>query len=110
LRKGMPFEAVVEKYTDYMDTDSDIGYITRGEMAEEFEDVVFNLDVGQVSDIFRTRFGFHIAKVYDRTEKVVLSLEEVKVQIREELKKQSQEKAGEQFIDKLRSTAKIEEI
>jgi parvulin-like peptidyl-prolyl isomerase len=110
LRKGMPFEAVVEKYTDYMDTDSDIGYITRGEMAEEFEDVVFNLDVGQVSDIFRTRFGFHIAKVYDRTEKVVLSLEEVKVQIREELKKQSQEKAVEQFIDKLRSTAKIEEI
>jgi len=110
LRKGMPFETVVEKYTDYTDTDGDIGYIVRGEMAEEFEDVVFNLDVGQVSDIFRTRYGFHIAKVYDRTGEAVLSLEEVKEQIREELKEQSQQKAIEQFIDKLRSTAQIEEI
>jgi len=110
LRKGMPFETVVEKYTDYTDTDGDIGYIVRGEMAEEFEDVVFNLDVGQVSDIFHTRYGFHIAKVYDRTGEAVLSLEEVKEQIREELKEQSQQKAIEQFIDKLRSTAQIEEI
>jgi len=110
LRKGMPFETVVEKYTDYTDTDGDIGYIVRGEMAEEFEDVVFNLDVGQVSDIFRTRYGFHIAKVYDRTGEVVPSLEEVKGQIHEELKQLSQQKAIEQFIDKLRSTAQIEEI
>jgi parvulin-like peptidyl-prolyl isomerase len=110
LRKGVPFETVVEKYTDCTDTGGDIGYIARGEMAEEFEDVVFNLDVGQVSDIFRTRFGFHIAKVYDRTKDDVSSLEEVRGQIREKLKEQSQEKAIEQFIDQLRSTAHIEEI
>jgi parvulin-like peptidyl-prolyl isomerase len=110
LRKGVPFEVVVEKYTDCTDISGDIGYIVRGEMAEEFEDVVFNLDVGQVSDIFRTRFGFHIAKVYDRTEEAVSSLEEVKGQIREELNVQSQEKAMEQFIGQLRSTAQIEEI
>jgi parvulin-like peptidyl-prolyl isomerase len=110
LRKGVPFEVVVEKYTDCTDIGGDIGYIVRGEMAEEFEDVVFNLDVGQVSDIFRTRFGFHIAKVYNRTEEAVSSLEEVKGQIREELNVQSQEKAMEQFIGQLRSTAQIEEI
>ncbi len=110
LRKGVPFEAVVEKYTDCTDAGGDIGYIARGEMAEEFEDMVFNLDMGQVSDIFRTRFGFHIAKVYDRTKEAVSSLEEAREQICEELKEQSQEKAVEQFIDQLRSTAQIEEI
>lgn len=110
LKAGTAFEAVVEKYTDCEDTGGDIGYVTRGQMAEEFEDVVFNLGTGEVSDIFRTRFGFHIARVYNRKPPSVPKVEEVEGQIVATLKEQMREKALEEFIDQLKSKAKIEEI
>jgi len=110
LESGAAFEMVVEKYTDCKDTGGDIGYITRGQMAEEFDDVVFNLGIGEVSNIFRTRFGFHIARVYDRKPPSVPKVEEVKGQIVATLKEQMREKAFEDFIDQLKSKAKIEEI
>ena len=110
LKEGAVFEAIVNKYTDCEDRGGDLGYIERGKMAEEFEDVVFNLGIGEVSDIFRTRFGFHIAKVYNRKPPAALKLEEVKEQITATLKERIREKAFEDFIDRLKNEAKIEEI
>ncbi len=65
LEAGEIFERLVTKYSDCPENGGDLGYITKGQMVEEFEDVVFNLGVGQVSKVFRTRFGFHVARVYD---------------------------------------------
>ncbi|MGD8501347.1 MAG: peptidylprolyl isomerase [Phycisphaerales bacterium] len=110
LKNGAAFEMVVDKYTDCADNSGDLGYITKGQMVEEFEDVVFNLGVGQISDIFRTRFGFHIAKVYGREPAAVPDLEEVEDRITETLEEQMRGKAIDEFIDQLRSKAKIEEI
>ncbi len=109
LERGVPFEIVVDRYAD-SDDSGDPAYIIRGKMAEEFDDVVFNLDVGEVSDIFRTRFGFHIAKVYDRKPAVAPKLEEVKSKIAGILESQAREKAIEDFIDQLKSKARIEEV
>jgi parvulin-like peptidyl-prolyl isomerase len=110
LNSGSAFEVVVDRYTDCSDKGGDLGYITKGQLVEEFEDVVFNLGVGQVSDIFRTRFGFHIAKVYDRKSPVVPSLKEIKQEIVDELTKQMRQNAIDQFVDQLRSGAKIEQV
>jgi len=110
LKNGAAFEAVVEKHTDCADSGGDLGYVMKGQMVEEFEDVVFNLGVGEVSDAFRTRFGFHIAKVYDRKPAVVPELEEVKGGIVDALEKQMRGEAIDEFIDGLKNKAKIEEI
>lgn len=110
LKKGELFETVVRKYSDCLENDGDLGYITRGQMVEEFEDVVFNLNVGEESEIFRTRFGFHIARVYDRKPAVVRTLKEVKDRIVSELKEQMRGKAVDEFVDRLKSKAKIEEV
>lgn len=109
LKNGAAFEAIVDKYTDCADSGGDLGYVTRGQMVEEFEDVVFNLGVGKISDVFRTRFGFHIAKVYDRKPAAVPELEEVKGEIINTLKEQMRGKAIDEFIDGLKDKAKIEE-
>ena len=109
LKNGAAFETIVDKYTDCGDNGGDLGYVTRGQMVEEFEDVVFNLGVGQMSDVFRSRFGFHIAKVYERKPAAVPSLEEVKDQITSTLQEQIQGKAIDEFIDRLKAKAKIEE-
>jgi len=110
LKNGAVLETLAQKYSDCPENGGDLGYITRGEMVEEFEDVVFNLGVGQASDVFRTRFGFHIAKLYDRKAPALPELKEVKDQIVDTLKEQAKSKAIDDFIDKLKSKAKIEEI
>jgi len=110
LKNGAVFETLAQKYSDCPENGGDLGYITRGQMVEEFDDVVFNLDVGQTSSVFRTRFGFHLAKVYDRKPAVLPGLEEVRGRIVNALKQQAKSKAIDDFIDKLKSKAKIEKI
>jgi parvulin-like peptidyl-prolyl isomerase len=110
LKGGVPFEAVVDKYTDCADSGGDLGYVSRGQMVEEFEDVVFNLGEGQISDVFRSRFGFHVAKVYAREPATVPSLEDVKEQVAEALREKMHSEAIDAFIDELKSKAKIEEV
>ena len=109
LKGGVSFEVVVDKHTDCADSGGDLGNVAKGQMVEEFEDVVFNLGAGEVSDIFRTRFGFHIAKVYDKKPATVAELKEVKEQIVETLKEQIREEAVNEFIDTLKSKAEIEQ-
>lgn len=107
---GEPFETLVERYSDCSENSGSLGYIVRGQMVEEFEDVVFNMDEGQVSDIFQTRFGFHIAKVYDRRPSVLQDFGTVSQKIKDLLRQQIQTKAVENFIDRLRARAEIKEI
>ncbi len=110
LTSGAAFEMVVDKYTDCADNGGDLGFIMKGQMVEEFEDVVFNLGIGQTSDIFRTRFGFHIAKVYGREPEGIAGLDDVQDRIVETLQEQMRGKAIDDFVDGLRSKAKIEEV
>ena len=79
-------------------------------MVEEFEDVVFNLGLNQLSGVFRTRFGFHIAKLYDRKPQTLQTLDQAKDHITRELKDQMQGNVLYQLVDRLKAEAKIEEI
>ncbi len=44
----------------------DLGYFSVFKMVYEFENAAFNTPVGDVSMPFRTRFGYHIVKVFDK--------------------------------------------
>ena len=56
----------------------DLGYVTRGQMVSEVEDVAFSLDVGQISQPIRTTFGYHLVKVLERKDPYTPSFEEIK--------------------------------
>jgi parvulin-like peptidyl-prolyl isomerase len=67
LQAGEKFE---ELATDYSDDPSgerggDLGFFGKGRMVPEFEEVAFSLDVGEISEPFKSRFGWHIVKVTD---------------------------------------------
>jgi parvulin-like peptidyl-prolyl isomerase len=109
IKNGAAFEAVVDKYTDCADSGGDLGYVMRGQMVEEFEDVVFNLNEDQVSDVFRTRFGFHLAKVYDRKPPTIAELEDVEKEAADQVREQKKEQALGDYLDQLRAKAAVEE-
>jgi peptidyl-prolyl cis-trans isomerase SurA len=48
------------------DVGGSLGYFTALEMVYPFENAAYNTPVGEISKIVRTRFGYHILKVYDK--------------------------------------------
>ncbi len=64
----------------------DVGHIERGEMPIEFENEVFNIErVGEISNIIKTAFGYHIVKLTGRRRGISQSFEEAKESINQEL-------------------------
>ncbi len=63
INKGENFDVIAKEIsTDKVSAQKggQIGPFRRGELVKEFEDVVFNLKKGEISDIVETPFGFHI--------------------------------------------------
>ena len=44
----------------------DLGFITRGEMVQEFEAGAFKLKEGEVSEVIETQFGYHVIQCLER--------------------------------------------
>ena len=101
------FAALAVKYSDCPENGGDLGWFARGQMVEEFEKAVFAMKPGQVSDIFVTRYGFHIVKVFDVRPAGVASLSEVEGRIRARLAAEARNAAVEAYLDALREKAKV---
>lgn len=110
LAKGTAFAEVADKYSDCAGQGGSLGWFPPGEMVEEFETVVFPMKPGQVSDVFRSVFGWHIATVHEKKPEGVRPLEDVKAQIEGALMREQQEKALEDYVDALRAKAEVKTV
>jgi peptidyl-prolyl cis-trans isomerase SurA len=67
----LTFENAAETFSEdpsAKDNKGDLGNFTAFQMIYSFENQAFNTPVGQVSKPFRTEFGYHIIKVFDKKE------------------------------------------
>ncbi|WP_203527698.1 peptidylprolyl isomerase [Clostridium thermarum] len=87
LNAGGDFAELAKEYsTDASaSTGGNLGFFPRGQMVKEFEDAAFALEVGQISDIVKTEFGYHIIKVIEKKEAKEANYEESKQEIRKAL-------------------------
>jgi peptidyl-prolyl cis-trans isomerase D len=103
LQQGAEFSSLAKANSD--DKASAInggalGYFGRGAMVTEFEDAAFALRPGQLSDIVRTQYGFHIIKVEDYIEPGVQTLADVIDQVKDGLRlEKARQLAYEKAID-----------
>ncbi len=107
LDRGGNFEQLADEYSDCPANGGNLGTFPRGEMVEEFEDVVFRLGPGETSHIFRSSFGFHIARVYERCPARLRTLNEVRSQVEQSIWNERKQQAIVRFIADLRARAEI---
>ncbi|MBN1844604.1 MAG: peptidyl-prolyl cis-trans isomerase [Sedimentisphaerales bacterium] len=109
LQNGADLADLAARHSDCPDRGGDLGYFARGQMVPAFEEVVFALPVGALSEVFETEYGFHIATVTDRKPSVPCPLEDVRQVVTRQVTQQLRQKAIERFVDAQKASARIEE-
>jgi peptidyl-prolyl cis-trans isomerase C len=109
VRKGEDFAKValeLSKDPGSGKEGGDLGWFEKGRMVPEFSEAAFKLEKGQVSDLVKTQFGFHIIKVEDRRDKKPPEFDAVK----DQLKRYMTQKAQQDYVLKLREGVKVEKV
>jgi peptidyl-prolyl cis-trans isomerase D len=81
VKSGANFEEVAKKYSEDPGSAKEGGslnWIGRGQTVPEFEKVAFSLSKGQISDLVKSSYGFHIIRLDDKQDAHSKSLDEVK--------------------------------
>ena len=66
LKEGKTFKELAEKFSccPSAKNGGDLGEFGRGRMVESFDDAAFALDIDEISQPVRTRFGYHLIQRY----------------------------------------------
>lgn len=91
LKDGADFAELAKKNSDCPSSSKggDLGFFGKGRMVPAFEEAAWSLKVGEISDVVKTRFGYHIIKLTDRKEGGTQKLEEVSEKIKNYLKQKA---------------------
>ncbi len=109
LKNGENFPYVAQTYSDDPTRvkGGDLGFIHRGRLDMDIEDIAFSMDANTTSDIIEKDIGYFIVKVDEKKEPNQLSFEDVKKKLRVELKAKEEEKREKELLEKLQANAKI---
>lgn len=88
----------------------DLGTFGRGQMVPEFENVAFDLEVGEISEVIETQFGYHILQVTERVAPQTQSYEEAQERIRQFLTEEERNSGAQDYVTELREEAEVEEL
>ena len=104
VKNGGNFEELAKKYSEDPGSakqSGSLGWIGRGQTVPEFEKTAFSLPKGQISDLVKSSYGFHIIRVDDKQEAHVKPLDEVKADIEPIVKRQKAQQVVQQQANTL---------
>ena len=105
-KAGADFAELAKKYSEdegSAKNGGDLDYFGRGRMVPEFDQAVFAMQPGQISDLVKTQYGYHIIKLVDKKNATTRPLQDVRQQIIDQL---AYERAQTQASDLADSLAK----
>ena len=85
----------------------DLNFFPRGKMVPPFDKAAFALEVGKVSDIVETRFGYHIIKVTGHKDASTTSFEQARDNLIIQLTQKKQSEFANKYIESLKAAANI---
>ena len=109
-KAGTDFAELAKKYSQGPSADrgGDLGFAPRGAFVKPFEDAAFALKPGEISNIVRTEFGFHVIKLEARREGHVVPEQQAAPAIRRHLLSNKFKEAIEEHVRRLRAQGSVE--
>jgi len=109
LKTGERFADLARKYSLSADAKvgGDLGVFARGVMPPEFDEVVFELSPGQVSDVVSTDYGFHLFRLQERVPGRKRGLPEVRGEIEKRLLTDKRADAQARYLKDLQARATV---
>ena len=102
---GADFAEVATAYSDDKGSarkGGDLGWFGRGMMVQPFENITFDMQPGEMSEPFPTRFGWHFVKLYGKRN--IQPLDSIRDQVLAQVKRDVRMKEAEKsFINKTRA-------
>jgi foldase protein PrsA len=111
LAAGEDFASLAKEYsTDTANAESggELGFFAKGEMATEFEDIAFSMNIGDISDPVQTDYGYHIINATDKKEAKESVYEDHKDEIKQILFDEAVQTEYTTWITKKREELEIE--
>lgn len=110
IDKGEDFASLAKEHSSCPSkaNGGDLGTFNRGQMVKEFDDKVFSMSVGEVSEPVKTQFGYHIIKLNKINDAKARSFDEVKDEVRAHVMQIKQMNAFKNVIDGLKEKYKPE--
>jgi parvulin-like peptidyl-prolyl isomerase len=108
LSEGADFAQTAREHSQFpqLGEGGDLGYLSPSEIPVEF-DPLLQSEIGSVSSIIQTPFGYHLVRIEDRLPARALPFEEVKEKIHQTLLEEKREILFTQWIEKVRRTTEI---
>ncbi|HEX7154328.1 MAG TPA: peptidylprolyl isomerase [Thermoanaerobaculia bacterium] len=109
LKRGTPFGELSSEFSRAPNAKrgGEIGFVSRGELPTMFEEQIFRLQPGQVSEVIRTDSSFHIFQVDERRAAGMIDLESAAPAIRTRLKEDAIRERLNQLVASSRRDMKI---
>jgi peptidyl-prolyl cis-trans isomerase SurA len=109
LRQGGDFVTLAKLHSEGPSADRGgmLGTFRSGELLPGFEEAVAGLQPGEISDLVRTRVGWHIIRVEDKKAGDYQPFEAVRDTIKEELSRTRAEQKYEEWVESLRQQAYV---
>jgi peptidyl-prolyl cis-trans isomerase SurA len=110
IEQGEDFGTLARSHSDDRGSaikGGELGWLSPGDLIPKFEAVADSLQVGEVSEPFKTQFGWHIVQVMERREHDNTA-EVLRAAARQQIRERKLEEEGQAWLAQIRDTAFVE--